>query len=218
MKKELVIQKILYPVMKISLIQTVLAVIFTGLSIAGSADAQDLLNQKITIRAKNQELVTVLKNIEKLADVKFTYRPELIRDAKKLSVEAEALKLADLLDEILHPLDIKYKIVRRQVILTKVERSQSLIPEIAPLQLSSRVERELTGKVLDEKNSGLPGVSVVIKGTQKGTTTDIDGSFKLALPDEDATNAVLVLSFVGYQSQEVPVRTSSVITVSLAPE
>lgn len=218
MKKELVIQKILYPVMKISLIQTVLAVIFTGLSIAGSADAQDLLNQKITIRAKNQELVTILKNIEKLADVKFTYRPELIRDAKKLSVEAEASKLADLLDEILQPLDIKYKIVRRQVILTKVERSQSLIPEIAPLQLSSRAERELTGKVLDEKNSGLPGVSVVIKGTQKGTTTDIDGSFKLALPDEEATNAVLVFSFVGYQSQEVPVRSSSVITVSLAPE
>ncbi|KAA0992795.1 SusC/RagA family TonB-linked outer membrane protein [Dyadobacter aurulentus] len=204
--------------MKISLIQTVLAVIFTGLSIAGSADAQDLLNQKITIRAKNQELVTILKNIEKLADVKFTYRPELIRDAKKLSVEAEASKLADLLDEILQPLDIKYKIVRRQVILTKVERSQSLIPEIAPLQLSSRAERELTGKVLDEKNSGLPGVSVVIKGTQKGTTTDIDGSFKLALPDEEATNAVLVFSFVGYQSQEVPVRSSSVITVSLAPE
>jgi TonB-linked SusC/RagA family outer membrane protein len=215
MKKEFIIQKILYPIMKISLIQTILAVIFTGWSFAGKADAQDLLNQRITIKAKNQELVTILKNIEKLADVKFTYRPDLIRDAKKQSLEAEDRKLVDLLNELLNPLDIKYKIVRRQVILTKVDNNESLIPAIMPLQPKIPQEREVTGKVFDEKNVGLPGVSVVIKGTQKGTTTDIEGNFKLALIEENAT---LVFSFVGYQSQEVTVGNSSAMTVTLSPE
>jgi TonB-linked SusC/RagA family outer membrane protein len=218
MKKELVFQKILYPVMRISLIQTILAVIFTGWSFAGNADAQDLLNQRITIKAKNQELVTVLNNIEKLANVKFTYRPDLIRGAGKQSIEAQNRPLADLLEEILTPLEIKYRVVRRQVILTKVENNQSVVPAPAIEQAPLPAERELTGKVLDEKNVGLPGVSVVIKGTQKGTTTEIDGSFRLALPDENAANAVLVFSFVGYQSLEYAVGNSSAISVGLSPE
>jgi TonB-linked SusC/RagA family outer membrane protein len=215
MKKEFVIPKIIYRIMKISFIQTILAVIFTGWSFAGSADAQDLLNQKITIKTTNQELIVILKNIEKLADVRFTYRPDLIRNAKKQSLVAEDRKLVDLLEELLTPLDIKYRIVRRQVILTKVEKRQSLLPEIMPLQPKVLTEREITGRVLDEKSSGLPGVSVVIKGTQKGTTTDIEGNFRIGIIDDNTT---LIFSFVGYQSNQITVGNSSAVTVTLTPE
>lgn len=218
MKKHFVIQKILYSAMKISLLQTLLAVIFTGLSWAAPADAQDLLSQRISIKARNQELLVILKNIEKLADVKFTYRPDLVREAGRQNVEAENRKLGELLDEILRPLEIKYRIVRRQVILTKIENNQSVIPAIEPLKPRQAADRELTGKVLDEKNTGLPGVSVVIKGTQKGTTTDIEGNFKLSATEQELTNAVLVFSFVGYQGQQVPVGSAGTITVTLTPE
>ncbi|OIN59255.1 SusC/RagA family TonB-linked outer membrane protein [Arsenicibacter rosenii] len=69
------------------------------------------------------------------------------------------------------------------------------------------------GKVTDgEKNSGLPGVSVVLKGTTKGTTTDADGNFKLVVP---GANAVLVFSFVGYESREVTVGNQTSLTISL---
>lgn len=57
------------------------------------------------------------------------------------------------------------------------------------------------GKVTDDKGQALPGVSVQIKGTSKGTSTAVDGSFQIAVPDKDA---VLVFSYVGYDKQELP--------------
>ncbi len=90
----------------------------------------------------------------------------------------------------------------------KTELNQPLKPEI--------VEQTVTGKVTDEKTGeGLPGVSVVVKGTQKGAITDIDGTFSLSVPDG---KAVLVFSFVGYDPQEVVVGNSSVLNISLKPD
>lgn len=74
------------------------------------------------------------------------------------------------------------------------------------------VDRTLTGRVTDETNSPLPGVSIVLKGTQRGTVTDADGAYKLDVPDNGGT---LVFSFVGYLSQEVTIGTQSAVNVSL---
>lgn len=71
------------------------------------------------------------------------------------------------------------------------------------------------GKVTDEKGTGLPGVSVLIKGTQRGTTTNVDGAFQLEVPE---TAVVLVFSYVGYESKEITVGNQTNISVSLAPE
>ncbi|MBO0939988.1 TonB-dependent receptor [Fibrella sp. HMF5335] len=74
------------------------------------------------------------------------------------------------------------------------------------------VDKTVTGRVTEEAGEGLPGVSVVLKGTQRGTVTDADGRYKLDVPD---ANAVLVFSFVGYISQEVAVGAQVNIDVSL---
>ncbi|MGA0555560.1 SusC/RagA family TonB-linked outer membrane protein [Larkinella sp. VNQ87] len=75
------------------------------------------------------------------------------------------------------------------------------------------LDRTVTGLVKDEKGDGLPGVSVVLKGTTRGTTTTADGSYRLDVPENNAT---LVFSFVGYQSQEVNVGSRTKIDVQLA--
>ena len=75
--------------------------------------------------------------------------------------------------------------------------------------------RTVTGKVSDPSGASLPGVSVQIKGTQRGTNTDADGKYSLAnVPD----NATLVLSFIGYTSQEVAVGNRSILDVKLADD
>ena len=75
-------------------------------------------------------------------------------------------------------------------------------------------ERSVTGKVTSvEDNSGLPGVNVIIKGTDQGTVTGIDGNYKLAVPDD---NAVLVFSSVGFIQEEIIVGSRSVIDVTLS--
>jgi iron complex outermembrane receptor protein len=76
-------------------------------------------------------------------------------------------------------------------------------------------DRTITGKVTDPTGSALPGVSVQIKGTQRGTNTDATGAFSLSnVPD----NATLVLSFIGYTTQEVAVGNRSTLDVRLADD
>ncbi|GAB3330060.1 SusC/RagA family TonB-linked outer membrane protein [Larkinella ripae] len=71
------------------------------------------------------------------------------------------------------------------------------------------------GKITDEKGDALPGVSIVIKGTQQGTTSDAAGNFSINVP---STDAVLVFSFVGYTAQEVQVGNNTALTVRLLAE
>lgn len=73
----------------------------------------------------------------------------------------------------------------------------------------------IRGKVSDETGEGLPGVSILIKGTQRGTVTDGQGAFTLDVPDE---NAVLVFSFVGYLTREEIVGNRNSILVTLATD
>ena len=80
---------------------------------------------------------------------------------------------------------------------------------IIPLQAQ---DRSITGKVTGEDGMSLPGVTVSIKGTSKGTNTDADGSFKLTV----SSTSVLIVSSVGYAPQEVRVGNRTVINVSLA--
>ncbi|GAB2783531.1 SusC/RagA family TonB-linked outer membrane protein [Rhabdobacter roseus] len=73
----------------------------------------------------------------------------------------------------------------------------------------------IKGKVTDETGEGLPGVNVLVKGTQQGTTTDGEGHFSINVPGADA---VLVFSFVGYQAQEVRVGNSTTLTIKLTTD
>ncbi len=75
------------------------------------------------------------------------------------------------------------------------------------------VDRTVSGTVRDEAGAGLPGVSVILKGSQRGTTTDSDGKFSLAIPDN--TNSTLTFSFVGYAPVEVVVGNQSVLDVRM---
>ena len=84
------------------------------------------------------------------------------------------------------------------------------------LKTSARLaDVAVAGKVIDEKGVGLPGVSVVIKGTTQGTTTDGTGSYRISVPNGNAT---LVFSFVGYQKQEIVVGSQTSLTTTLLPD
>lgn len=78
--------------------------------------------------------------------------------------------------------------------------------------ITAVADQPISGKITDEKGEALPGVSIAVKGTTRGTTTDANGEYKLVVPDE---KAVLVVSFVGYQRQEITVGSRSVINIPL---
>ncbi|MCY7358164.1 MAG: SusC/RagA family TonB-linked outer membrane protein [Rudanella sp.] len=76
-------------------------------------------------------------------------------------------------------------------------------------------DETVTGRVTSETGEGLPGVSVVVKGTNRGTTTDATGSYRIAVPN---TETVLVFSFVGYLSQEITIGKRNTVSISLQPD
>lgn len=82
----------------------------------------------------------------------------------------------------------------------------------APTVAQRADERTITGQVSGTDGKSLPGVTVIIKGGARGTTTDIDGRFTLAVP---ATATRLVFSFVGYASQEIPIGDRTKFNVTL---
>jgi TonB-dependent starch-binding outer membrane protein SusC len=81
----------------------------------------------------------------------------------------------------------------------------------APLQLT------ITGKVTDDTNTGLPGVNVLLKGTNNGTTTNAEGNYSLTIPDA-SSNGTLIFSYIGYTTEEVPINGRTTLDIALVQD
>ncbi len=79
----------------------------------------------------------------------------------------------------------------------------------------SYAQRTISGTIQDEAGNSLPGVNIIIDGTTTGTTTDVDGNYSISVPNNQA---VLIFSFVGFETQTIAVGNQSVIDVSLGEE
>ncbi|GAB4039787.1 TonB-dependent receptor [Spirosoma gilvum] len=202
--------------MKTTLVQLLLFVFFYGLSFARDTQAQEILNKEVTLKMESVEIWKILNRLEKQTDVKFVYSTNSIRADQKLSVNVSNGKLSKVLDELLSPLRISYEVVGTRILLRKktIENTSFSLPSINTLTIPTDASADLTitGTVSDDKGEVLPGVSVVVKGTQRGTTTDAKGQYRISVPDGKAT---LIYSFVGYLSQEVLVGNQSTISLTL---
>ena len=218
MKKLLPIQT-LYHLLKRSCVQVLLAVTFTGITLAYDAPAQELLDKRVNLRLENQRLRTVLKEIENQAAIRFAFRPREIPSEQKLTLIATDESLGEVLEKIVKPLQLRYEVVGRQIILSPlkpVSPAETGSSQTGEAQAAgNKLDQIIGGTVRDEKGEVLPGVSVILKGTTRGTTSDADGNFRLTLPDGNAT---LTFSFVGYVSQDVAVGGRSQIAVSLVAD
>ena len=90
--------------------------------------------------------------------------------------------------------------------------------QLADLDKNSNLllqEIVVSGVVTDESNTALPGVNILIKGTSAGVITNIEGAYKINVPN---TEAVLVFSYIGYATQEIAVGNQTTINVTLVPD
>ncbi|WP_273208636.1 TonB-dependent receptor [Runella zeae] len=215
MQKNVRTKAFLLKAMRMTVTQFMLLVVFCGLASANATKAQEVLNTTVSLQIEAVEIKRVFSNIEKQAKVKFVYSPNAIRADQKVSL-ATTNKLSEVLKELLTPLHISYEVVGTRILLRQKlpEKSASLEEIAVPVPNVIEVQEQvIKGKVTDgDKGEGLPGVSVLLRGTQKGTTTNPNGEFSLAVPD---ANAILVFSFVGYEPQEVVVGNRTQINISL---
>jgi TonB-linked SusC/RagA family outer membrane protein len=193
----------------------ILAFAIFGVPLQASVlNGQSILETKITLNAEGQRIKKVLEIIEQQAKVRFIYSPSTIDSKQKVSVRVKDQKLDQLLKTLFQPLSIHYSAVDDRILLkpAQPEKGAAVSPETGLLDDLPVEDRTVKGKVSDEKGDGLPGVSILVKGTQQGTTTNIDGAYSVVLPDE---NAELVFSFVGYVSQEVKAGNQTTINIAL---
>ncbi|UHG93847.1 SusC/RagA family TonB-linked outer membrane protein [Spirosoma oryzicola] len=202
--------------MKLTCLQLLLTVLFMGVSWASDVTAQELLNRRLSLTIQDQNIKTVLRSIEKAASVKFSYSPQVVRSRQLVSMQVQNGTLREVLEKLLVPLKVNFSISGEQIILART------VDEPVRIQLGESVEvneapaeRTITGVVSDEKGQGLPGVSVIVKGSTRGSVTDASGTYRLTIPDGPQT---LVFSFVGFTTQEVTVRNQTNLSVQLQPD
>ena len=198
---------------RLALLPGLLLCLFFGPTAARASAAQPILEQLITLQARDERMASVLSKIEGQANVHFQYSRQLIGASRRVSVNAVGQPLAQLLSQLLGPLQVSYKLVNDGIILRPAPALPT--PDNATDNAAAApADATVTGRVVDEKGAGLPGVNVVIKGGSNGTQTDVDGKFSLSVPE----GTTLVFSFVGYTPQEVAVGSQTTINIALAPD
>ncbi|WP_461105848.1 TonB-dependent receptor [Spirosoma koreense] len=205
--------------MKITAIQLFVALILTAVSYAGDVEAQEVLDQRVNITITQATLKQALVQVSQIANVKFVFNSKVIRSDERVSISAHNERLADLLTRLLKPRHVQYVVTGKQIIFSREEPEpeSSLDPnqQFAGSNPPKTADLPVSGTVKDEKGTGLPGVSIVLKGTNRGTTTDARGEYRIDVPD---ASAVLIFSFVGYRSQEVTVGNQTQMTLTLLPD
>lgn len=151
----------------------------------------------LTVQLNNKTVKEVFSYIEQNSEFIFVYHGSKVDLNRKVSIDANEQTVQKVLNEIFANTDIEYIVNDRQIIVRKSENSK--VTEVAPVSQQDK-KITVTGNVKDAKGEELIGVNILIKGTTSGTTTDINGLF--TLPNVSA-NTVLVVSYIGHNSQEI---------------
>ncbi|RZK41670.1 MAG: SusC/RagA family TonB-linked outer membrane protein, partial [Hymenobacter sp.] len=210
MKTQLPFSPPMRPLLRRLLLPAVVVCLQTSPALAHAHTSQTVLERTVTVQAEKQTIKTILSQLAKQANIRFVYSQQLVRADRKVSVRAQNEPLATVLDEIFAPLKIEYEINHDRIVL-RVPTSTTYTNDFGSSDIASQAV-PVTGRVVDAKGAGLPGVTVLVKGTTNGTSTGADGGFTIQAPE----NSVLVFSFVGYTKQELPVTgTASNLSVTL---
>lgn len=185
-------------------------------------DKQNAMDRRITIRVKSVPLESVLEKIGKEGNVHFVYSHAMIAADRKVTVKETNNRLESVLKDLLDPLGVTFRVGDNNTILLKKSNLEtSIVAKAAPVQsLSNNSILDSTfmikGQVFDhgEPPSSLPGVTVQIKGTDRGVSTDANGNFEIVTKKGE----VLRFTFIGLEAKDVVVTGTKNLVVSMIEE
>ncbi len=180
--------------------------------IAETSSSQSLEDYQVKLKAKNLSFVKVLAELEKQTDFVFAYNQEVSNDPSKITLNISS-DLRTVLKKITEQVDYDFKQVNENIYVVKseaVEKIRAVSKQEKPITLT-QVEEKIRGVVTDATGQPVPGATVIVEGTTKGTVTDIDGKFELNVEK----GAVLKISFIGYSSQSIVVSNQTELNIVL---
>lgn len=160
-------------------------------------------NIRIKIKEKSLSLDQLIDEIEKQTNYLFIYGENDIDLTQEVKVNANNKPISEVLDDAIKNLGISYEFTNNYISLQKMSNSVALAD---PQQI-----KKISGVITDSNGEPIIGVNILIKGTGNGTITDMDGNYTLEVP----SNAVLQFSYIGYLTQEIPIKDKAVIHINM---
>ena len=170
---------------RISVRSSILVLLFS-LFMSPMAFAQE---EKVSINVKDVALEAFFKAIEEQTDYSFSFRDSELEGKPLVTVKAKDVSVASLLNTELAKADLQYALVNDKIVITPLPAAKPAVEEV------------VSGKVVDSSGNPVIGASALIKGTTKGSVTDVDGRFSVTVKKGD----VLEFSSLGYSTFEYKV-------------
>ena len=205
------------------------ALITPLLPLCAQSFARNMQTAKVQPSSTEQRITLkkALSDIESKFNVVFGYQSDMVLNRTVAAGEwlGEANAEAALV-KVLGGSNIEFKKINANNYVLKERRIKNTEPEAIGSEVASNLppnasaapeaaENRVTGRVTDENSKPMPGVSILLKGTTNGTTTDGNGDFKISVPDASAT---LVFTFIGYVKQEILVGNKTNVNLQLVPD
>ena len=171
--------------------------------------ATGLGQRTITLKLENANLKKVFYEIRKQTGYDFFYDDDLIKNALKVSIEVKDASITETLDLCFKSQAITYTISGLIITL----KPRVVPPGNTSYEIQAAPELDIRGVIKDENGVPIEGVSVMVKGTNKGSYTNANGEFSIKVPDE---NAKLIVTSIGYEPKVVDVNGTANITIQLA--
>ena len=150
--------------------------------------ANSVAQTRVSLKMENVLVEEVFDRLEGMTGYTFLYNLDLLKGCGRVDVDARDEDFERLLEGMLRPLGLSFQIDDRVVVITRARVAEE------------RKEWEVRGRVVMEDSTAVPGVTVLLKGTSVGVTTNEKGEFRLVVPEMEG--AVLVFSFVGLETVE----------------
>ncbi|WP_221284591.1 SusC/RagA family TonB-linked outer membrane protein [Mucilaginibacter sp. SP1R1] len=196
--------------MRYTSITLTVLLICCNMLLARVTNGQTIKDVNIAIGFKNQTLKYAIKQIEKQTDFRFAYKDNQLKDYKNVTLPEGNRTVEQTLVLLLGQTDLMYKQRNNYILL--VPRPTTKTDENTAEVITPAQDITVKGKVTDKATGeALIGVSIRVKGGSNGVATDVNGAYTITAPD----NAVLVVSYLGYVTAEVPVDKKVVLNIVL---
>lgn len=170
-------------------------------------------SQKVSMNLKDANVKKVFKEIIRQSGISMIYKEAEIKKYGTISVDIKNASVEEALTASLKNLPLKFKVINNTVVVEKNPLPAPVIFSEASMEVLPP-EKKITGKVVGENGEPLEGASVRAKGEPTAVTTAKDGNFSITVPDNAQ---ILVVSYVGMETQEISISGKSTISVQLVP-
>lgn len=166
-------------------------------------NAQAQKEKTITLNVQNETIETVFMKLSKQTGLKFFYDQNVVNSVPRISINVKQAALSTVLDKITAQTNLFFN-RKNNTISVGRQRSES--------DTKTTTSKTIKGKVVDETGEAIIGASILVKGTANGVITDLDGNYTLNnVPD----NAVILFSYIGYQSIEQKANSKELAKITL---